>query len=398
MARLRARSLLVTVSALVLAGGCTAPVSAQNRPSTSQTVAGPAPVVAEHGAPPPTAPRPATVALPMPPVPVARLWPFKRLYNGDYVDVKAIAERYGLKATWISSGRILQLADAQGRGRLRFEDRRHDFLLDGVRVFMGSPTASHEGSLWVGKIDVIKTIAPLLRPAEHAGQLPAPPRLIVLDAGHGGNDPGLQNGALHLNEKDLTLDVVLRLKKLLEARGYQVLLTRTDDRKIELETRAGLANEAKADLFVSVHFNGAGATVIGTETYVLTPQLQVSTQPEQDKSMVRVAYPGNRRDFANVVLGYHLQHAVLAGLQTSDRGFKRYRYAVLRFAECPAALVESAYLSNDAEARRIATPEFRQRIAQAIADGISDYTATLAAIHPAASLPVELHAPAATSK
>jgi N-acetylmuramoyl-L-alanine amidase len=400
MARFRARSLLVTVSALVLAGGCTAPASAQSRAVAGKAAAAPAgsaTVTAGKTALPPAAARAATIAL-TPAAPVTRLWPFKRLYNGDYVDVRAIAERYGLKATWVSSGRILQLADAQGRVRLRFEDRKHDFFLDGVRVFMGATTVSHEGGLWVGKIDVIKTIAPLLRPAEHAGQLPAPPRLIVLDAGHGGNDPGIQNGPLHLYEKDMTLDVVLRLKKLLEARSYQVLLTRTDDRKIELDTRAGLANGAKADLFVSVHFNGAGATVTGTETYVLTPQFQVSTQPEQDKSMVRTAYPGNRQDFANVVLGYQLQQAVLAGLQTSDRGFKRYRYAVLRFAECPAVLVESAYLSNDAEARRVGTPEFRQRIAQAIADGVSDYAATLAAFHPAASLPIEPHAPVATSK
>jgi N-acetylmuramoyl-L-alanine amidase len=403
MARLRARSLLVTVSALVLAGGCTAPASAQNRVAAGRAAAfptAPAPVAPEKVAPPLAA----SVIPSLPTASVARLWPFKRLYNGDYIDVRAIAERYGLKATWVSSGRIMQLAGAQGRVRLRFEDRKHDFLLDGVRVFMGAPTVSHAGGLWVGKIDVIKTIAPLLQPADHASQLPAPPRLIVLDAGHGGSDPGMQNTTLHLDEKNMTLDVVLRLKKLLAARGYRVILTRSDDNKLDpaqradLEKRDEVANRAKADLFLSVHFNSAPPTVTGTETYVMTPQFQLSTGADKKDDTVDKSFPGNRQDFANVVLGYHLQRAVLAGLKTSDRGFKRGRRLVLCFPECPAALVEAAYLSNNTEAGRVATPEFRQRIAQAIADGVNDYAETLAAFHPAAFLPAEPRAPTAISK
>ena len=74
---------------------------------------------------------------------------------------------------------------------------------------------------------MIKTIDPLFRPEDHLALLPpAPPKLIVIDAGHGGADPGKQNAKLRLNEKDLTLDVVLRLKKSLEQRGYVVQLTR----------------------------------------------------------------------------------------------------------------------------------------------------------------------------
>ena len=387
MARPRARNLPVILAGLLLAGGCSAPVAAQNRSAAAHAVA-------PAGRPAPAAPAPAPIApappalravavVAPPPAPVSRLWPFKHIYNADFVDVRAIAERYDLKASWVASGRIMQLADAHGRVRLRFENRDRDFYCDGIRVFMGETTVFNQGSLYVSKIDVIKTIVPLLRPAEYASQLPAPPRRIVLDAGHGGNDPGKQNFVLHLDEKSLTLDVVLRLKKLLEGRGYQVLLTRSDDRKIELDNRPAVANETKADLFISVHFNSAEATVTGTETWVLTPQLQISTQPEQDKAMVRAVYPGNHQDFANVLLGYQLHRAMLAGLKTADRGLKHYRYAVLRGAECPAALIEAAFLSNHTEALRIATPEYRQQIAAALADGIDDYSAVLAALHPA---------------
>ena len=185
MARLRARSLAAIVASLALAGGCAGPASANARPKVVQAGAPPAvPAVV-----PPLAAAP-TVTFAPPPAPPARLWPFKHLFNTDYVDVAAIAERYGLTTAWVTSGRTMQLADARGRVRLKFEDRNRDFFLDGVRVFMGDATVFYKGSLYVSKIDVIKTIAPLLRPGDHAELLPAPPRLIVLDPGHGGNDPG----------------------------------------------------------------------------------------------------------------------------------------------------------------------------------------------------------------
>jgi N-acetylmuramoyl-L-alanine amidase len=398
MARSRAHSLLAILAGLLLSGGCSSPVAAQNR-AASGHVNPPAPPAIPPVASAPAAP----VAVAVPSNPPSRLWPFKRLFNVDYVDVRAIAERFDLRVSWVTVDRVMQLADSHGRVRLRFEVRNRDFLLDGVRVFMGEGTVFNQGSLYVGRIDVIKTIVPLLSPAECAGRLPAPPHLIVLDAGHGGADPGTQNLALHLEEKTLTLDVVLRLKKLLEGRGYRVILTRSDDSKLapvqrtDLERRDEIANQAKADLFLSVHFNSAAPTVAGTETYVMTPQFQVSSGGGKD-STVDKAFPGNQQDFANIVLGYHLHGSVLAALNSIDRGFKRSRFIVLQFPDCPAVLVEAAYLSNNADAKRLATPEFRQRIAQALADGIEAYSAVLAALHPPPPAPAEVHPAPASSR
>ena len=87
-----------------------------------------------------------------------------------------------------------------------------------------------------------------------------------------------------------------------------------------------------------------------------------------------------RQDTANALLGYSLHRQLVTDLKASDSGYKRYRLAVLRTLACPGVLVEAAYLSNDAEARRVATPEFRQQIAEAVAEGISNYAATLAAL------------------
>jgi N-acetylmuramoyl-L-alanine amidase len=363
MARSSARGLLAIVTALLTA--CTAP--AQPRP---------APPAATPSEPSPPASRPAHV------------WPFTKFRGLDYVAVRDLAKRYGLKAVWTKREEVMALSDARGV-RLTFERDQRDFHLDGARVFLGELTYLSGDDLWVPKLDVIKTIAPLFAPADHTPFLPAPPKLIVIDPGHGGTDPGKQNTRLKLDEKDMTLDVALRLKKLLEMRGYQVVLTRATDTRfsnspvVDLPMRAAVANKAGADIFLSLHFNAVDRDperVSGVETYVLTPQFQVSTQPEQDREMVKTYYPGNRQDTANALLGYSLHRQLVTDLKASDRGYKRYRLAVLRTLACPGVLVEAAYLSNDAEARRVATPEFRQQIAEAVAEGISNYAATLAAL------------------
>jgi N-acetylmuramoyl-L-alanine amidase len=377
MARLSARGLSLLLGLLT---ACTAP--AQPRPAPPAA----SPAKAEPAAP---AAKPEPVrAAPSRPV---QVWPFTKFRGLDYVAVRDIAKRYGLKAAWTKPGTLLALSDARGV-RFTFERDQRDFYLDGARVFLGELTYLSGDDLWVPKLDVIKTIAPLFAPADHASFLPEAPKLIVLDPGHGGTDPGKQNLKLKLDEKDMTLDVALRLKKLLEVRGYKVVLTRATDTRfsnnpaVDLPMRAQVANKAGADLFISLHFNAVDRDperVSGVETYVLTPQFQVSTQPEQDREMVKTYYPGNRQDTANALLGYHLHRHLVTDLKASDRGYKRYRYAVLRTLACPGVLVEAAYLSNDAEARRVAKPEFRQQIAEAVAEGVDNYAATLAALRPA---------------
>ncbi|MFZ5495937.1 MAG: N-acetylmuramoyl-L-alanine amidase family protein [Verrucomicrobiota bacterium] len=374
MARHSARGLLV-LGVLALAA-CAAP--AQPAPAKLE------PASADHS---PAVPVRAAPTRP------AQLWPFTRLQGTDWVKVGDIAARYGLKTAWTAPGRERTLADARGV-RLRFEANQRDCHLDGVRVFLGRPVLLHRGELWATKLDVIKTIAPLLRPEDHLAHLPAaPPKVVVLDAGHGGNDPGKQNLRLKLDEKDMTLDVVLRLRKLLELRGYTVRLTREKDERLapeqrtDLDRRAAVSKDAGADLFLSIHFNAVepkdAPRVTGTETYVLTPQFQWSSTDNNGDGLTNTAFPGNRQDTANAVLGYHLHRAMLAGLKTSDRGFKRGRLRVLLLPECPAALLEAAYLSHDAEAARVGTPEFRQQIAESIAEGVQEYAALLAALRPA---------------
>ncbi len=382
MARFSARGLALLLPWLT---ACSAP--AQNKP---------APPAA---APAKAAPAPAPVAKVEEPVRVAPtrpvapvLWPTTTLRGADYVSLRDIAKRFDLKATWTKADTVLKLGDARGP-QFVFEANQKDFYLDGLRVFLGTPAVLHKDSLWISLLDVIKIVAPLGRPADHAAQLPATvPKTIVIDPGHGGADPGTLNPKLGLNEKTLTLDVALRLKKILEPRGWRVLLIRdkdtelSRDKKKDLLMRDEFANLNQADLFLSIHFNSAGPAVTGVETYVLAPQFMLSAGDESGDDMTKVAYPGNRLDYANLAFGEQLHRAMIGGLKTSDRGYKHARKAVLRMLDCPGALVECAYLSNDAEARRVATPEYRQQIAEAMAEGVANYAAALAALRPAAPL------------
>jgi N-acetylmuramoyl-L-alanine amidase len=316
------------------------------------------------------------------------LWPTTKIKGVEHVNLRDFAKQLDLKLAWTKPAAALTLSDARGV-RLTFEANEKDFYFDGLRIFLGAPALLHKGQMWVSRLDVVKIVAPVFRPAAHADALPAaPPRIIVLDPGHGGIDPGMQNTKLKLDEKTFTLDVARRLEKLLEARGFKVLLVREKDTELSRDKKADLllrnefANRNKADLYVSIHFNSAGPAVTGIETYGLTPQHMLSAGADRPDDMTRVAYPGNRLDYANLLFGEQVHRAMIAGVKTPDRGFKHARHAVLRMLDCPGVLVECAYLSNEAEARRVATPEFRQQLAESLAAGVQNYAATLATLRP----------------
>jgi N-acetylmuramoyl-L-alanine amidase len=316
---------------------------------------------------------PAAEAGPRPGAPGTAASAYTQIGGVSYVDVRVFLARFGFRATWVERGKIMRLQSSAGR--LDIQDEKRDVQLNGMRVLMGEPAVATGGSLYISRIDAEKLFRPILSPSSVTTP-PAPEvRVIVIDAGHGGQDTGTQNKALKLDEKNFALDVSMRLRSLLVKQGYRVVMTRTDDRFVELPRRAEIANKAGADLFISVHFNAVAGSpsVRGSETYVMTPQYQRSTgSPRRDRSD-NVANLGNRNDPWNALLGYHIHAQVLEQLRSEDRGFKRARFAVLRLVNCPAVLVEAGYLSNNDEARRIATPAYRQALAEAISRGVRDY-------------------------
>lgn len=299
-----------------------------------------------------------------------------RLFGVDYIDARAFGPRFGLSPRWTEPQKKLRLQSEWTT--IDFAAHRREVWLNGVCLFLSEPVVPREGTLWLGQRDADTLLAAVLVP-----QRVRPPRAvktIVIDPGHGGNDPGKQNSRLRLNEKALTLDVARRLERLLKRDGFRVVLTRRSDQRVELEERAAIARRARADVFVSIHFNGfSDRTVAGAETFVLTPHRQRSSPAaEKDKTMMATRYAGNAHDHWNAVLGYHMHRQLTRGLQLEDRGLKRFRYLVLREVNCPAVLVEAAFLSNDAEARRVGSAAYRQRLAESLLAGLRNHAAAVA--------------------
>ncbi|HEV8072940.1 MAG TPA: N-acetylmuramoyl-L-alanine amidase, partial [Opitutaceae bacterium] len=300
-----------------------------------------------------------------------------------YLDAVALGESFGLRASWTEPEKRLVLQNATTR--VEFEVNQRDIIFDGRKVFVGDAPVYHQHSIWVSWIDTEKLLAPLLRLGRDR---PLPVHTIVIDPGHGIPDNGAENKHLGLKERVLTLDTAFRLKKILEAQGYKVVMTRTTDygispdKKLDLRRRAELTAEVKADLFISIHFNSAGqyvpgennvARVIGTETYRFTPRYQPPVSRSAHKAEDDEANPGDKNDQWNTLLGYCIHRALLGEIGSCDRGLRHDKFEVIRLAPCPAVLVESGYLTNDAEARKLATPEYRQQIAEGIANGVRAY-------------------------
>ena len=261
-------------------------------------------------------------------------------------------------------------------------DRDH-LLVDGVKVLLSEPMALRTQRPRVGpalqrlairRADYDKVLVPLFWGPPPVARRPT---RILLDPGHGGKDPGFQNRTLKLSEKDLNLDTSRRVAVRLRAAGFEVLMTRDRDVFIDLKDRTAHANKVKADLFVSIHYNAAAATsASGTETFCLTPAGQFSTHDPSNRGTTR-AEPGNRFDALNLRAAHAVHRSLITALRSTDRGVKRSRFTVLTDLNCPGILIEAGFLSNRAEAINLSKESQRERIAQAIAEGIIAYAAAL---------------------
>ena len=167
---------------------------------------------------------------------------------------------------------------------------------------------------------------------------------VVIDAGHGGYDRGGIPGQ-RVSEKDMTLDVARRLRSVLAASGYRVVMTRDSDVFVPLGTRTAIANSNRNAIFVSVHFNSAPrSSAGGIETYFY-----------------------NRDSLA---LASAIHHYVAGGAPSENRGVRRRGYFVLRRTNIPAVLVECGFLTSPTEASYVQNASYRQKLAEEIAAGV----------------------------
>ncbi|MEP6917466.1 MAG: N-acetylmuramoyl-L-alanine amidase [Acidobacteriota bacterium] len=217
---------------------------------------------------------------------------------------------------------------------------------------------------------------------------------IVIDAGHGGHDPGAQGNGV--SESELVLDVALRLGRLLEKQpGIEVVMTRDTDVFIPLEERTEIANREGADFFLSIHANASrNAKAHGVETYFLNfasnPDAQAVAARENSTSargmhslpeIVRAIALNNKldesRDFADIVQQSMVRRLSTRNQQLRDLGVKQAPFVVLIGAAMPSVLAEISFVTNKPEGQLLKTGAYRQQIAEALFDGVLRYQQSL---------------------
>ena len=217
---------------------------------------------------------------------------------------------------------------------------------------------------------------------------------IVIDAGHGGHDPGAQSNGV--SESELTLDVALRLSRLLEKQpGVDVVLTRDSDVFIPLEERTSIANREGADLFLSIHANASrNPKARGVETYFLNfasnPAAEAVAARENSASgramhslpdIVRAIALNNKidesRDFADLVQRSMVRRLSTRNKQLKDLGVKQAPFVVLIGAAMPSVLAEISFVTHKQEGQLLKSTAYRQQIAEALLDAVVRYQQSL---------------------
>ena len=211
------------------------------------------------------------------------------------------------------------------------------------------------------------------RPAAARSGAPrgGPVGLVIIDAGHGGQDSGtMRNG---IQEKDLTLDVAHRVERLAQTKGFATMMTRSGDEWISLSARAAAANREHDCIFVSIHFDeGARAEATGVQTFYAARQVpKTMGLPAWLPFLQTVATGPN--NFESQSLAKFIQESLVTGTQAFNRGTRAEQFYVVANVRHPAVLVEGGFLSNNEDISKLATEGYREQLAAAITEGITRY-------------------------
>lgn len=341
----------------------------------------------------------------------------------EYLPLADLIEPWGGQAAWFQ---LEAKAEVKLPGHtLNLSGDNTFFLMDGKSYNLYNPVRLYESELWVPLELFTRFLIPAwgkgvswdpkgrklslgnLAPREVSIpqsrlRLPQQARKIekvVIDAGHGGKDPGAV-GPGGLREKDMNLDIAFRLKTVLEDRHkLNVVMTRDDDIFIPLGERTAIANREAADVFISIHCNAAPrkkrnrAGMRGVETYFLSLAKtdDARATAAMENSAIQFEQPDRQTaNFDDVQLilwdvmqneflkessdlAEWIQESLSAGLAIPSRGVNQAGFYVLNGAYMPAVLVETAFISNPEEERLLKKPSFRQNVAEGIARGLAEF-------------------------
>jgi N-acetylmuramoyl-L-alanine amidase len=195
--------------------------------------------------------------------------------------------------------------------------------------------------------------------------------VVVLDPGHGGQDSGAMCGGVL--EKDLTLDVARRIDRLLNSEGIATLMTRVGDTYVSLADRAAFANRVRKCIFVSIHFNEDNKPVVsGVETYYAGRQITAGSFLASWLPFLWQPLSDSPNPESQNLAGF-IQEALVARTRSIDRGTQARQFFVIANVTSPAVLIEGGFLTNKEDISKLASEDYRDQIAAAVADGILRY-------------------------
>jgi len=284
-----------------------------------------------------------------------------------YVHLRDVAVNYGLTFAYTQkSGKTSGAVIYDKTRKAVLSATYREGTVNGTQVHFLYPMLLKNGEPYISEVDFLTCLDPLLR---YKTAVKLGMKTIMIDAGHGGTDPGAVNGS-H-KEKVYTLQIAKRLQTQLEKLGFRVIMTRTGDTYPTLQERAALCKKYKPDLYISIHCNSStNKTPSGIETYRAVPVGGTETKGSKVKTEKQSA---NEFDANSSRLAFEMQKGLVAATGANDRGTRHQAIYVIGNASCPAVLLEVGYLSNDAELKKIASPEYQNKIVSGILAGLAGY-------------------------
>lgn len=296
-------------------------------------------------------------------------------YKGsDYVTLRSVTKFYYFRSS--QKGKSITLEN--NKVKIQVKSGSQECRLNGVLFVLSHPIVNSKGRHLISRTDLINLIDPVMRPTyiKRAKSF----NTVILDAGHGGKDPGSRG---HFNnEKEYTIKVTRLIRDMLQKKGYRVVMTRNSDVFISLANRVNIANKyAPNAIFVSIHFNSGQSRANGIETFTISP-IGVPHMGRGVRARDAHPVPGNIMGSASVALATAVHSRTLMYLndprygnnfKMADRGIKHARFNVLTGIKIPAILLEGGFLSNRTEASKVHSPTYQKTLARAVVRAIDVY-------------------------
>lgn len=314
--------------------------------------------------------------------------------GAEYLPLSKLCRAYGLDCRWDDIVRTATIEKGSGRIVVRCGSRM--MLVNGSEKTLDRAVIMDSGTVFVPVSFVRNNLAAVIGEAGYeTTELPETTakytiRTVVLDPGHGGNDPGALGGRSRAREKDMTLDLARSVRDALKKNGMRVVMTRDSDTFIPLSKRARIANNSGADIFVSLHINASRSRSLrGFECYFLSnatddnaraleaaenaplklgEEASAEMSGRLERTLWDMRLSEDRRE-ASVLAGY-ICDSVRNDINIGNRGLRTARFYVLKYTRIPAVLVEAGYISNKYDEAKLRDPAFLGEIAKAVAGGI----------------------------